>query len=114
MVRKIDPQTDALLVEEMQSSSRSRRLRGVSAAATLDAVPTVGETVVELLRDEDHLVRLEAARALAQYPTESTRDALRAALGDRSALVQEAIRHTLEHVETALERSSGGGDESHA
>lgn len=116
MVRKIDPQTDSLLVEEMQSSSRSRRLRGVSAAATLEAVPVVGGAVIDLLRDDDHLVRLEAARALAQYPTPATRDALRAAMGDRSALVQDAIRHTLEHVEAELERrgAASGSEAPHA
>lgn len=105
LVRKIDPQTDALLVEEMRSDSRSRRLRAVSAAATIEAVGAVGDTVIKLLRDEDHLVRLEAARALAQYPTPQARDALYAAWEDRSTLVRDAIRHSLEEIETRLGES---------
>lgn len=108
MVRKIDPRTDELLVEEMKSGSRSRRLRAVSAASAIEAVAKVGGTMVDLLRDEDHLVRLEAARALGQWPSDEARRGLTAALADRSALVQDAARRSLEEIEQAGFVSTSG------
>jgi HEAT repeat protein len=95
LVKKIDPQTIPLLREELQSPVRTRRLRGLAIVRAIDAVETLEELVIELLCDEDHLVRAEAAAALAMCPTQSSRGALENALSDRSPTVQEAARRSL-------------------
>jgi len=53
------------------------------------------DIVVGLLHDEDHVVRAEAAGALAGGKTESSQQALEDALSDRSTAVQEAARKAL-------------------
>jgi HEAT repeat protein len=50
---------------------------------------------VERLDDEDHMVRAAAATALADCSALDVRDALLAALGDRSHSVQSAARESL-------------------
>jgi len=97
LVKKIDPQTVPLLQQEMESPLRTRRLRGLAIARTLDLVEELEEEIAELLFDEDHLVRGEAAASLGQIDTPTSRLALQRALGDRSVAVQEAVRKSLQH-----------------
>jgi len=96
LVRKVDPQALPLLQEEMRSKVRSRRLRGLAMARAMDAVTDIEPTVLDLLGDEDHLVRVEAATALSASSSELSADALREALRDRSEIVQGAARKSLE------------------
>jgi hypothetical protein len=95
LVRKIDPQTVPLLQAELRSLVRQRRLRGLLITRTIDAVEELELTVIALLRDEDHVIRSEAALTLAGCPTNTTRQALEEALNDRSQTVQEAARKSL-------------------
>lgn len=95
LVRKIDPQTIPQLEAEMRSPSRTRRLRGIAIARAVDALEPLEPLLIELLHDQDHLVRTQAAAALAYCPTEASRWALGSALGDRSPVVQEAARKSL-------------------
>ncbi len=75
LVKKIDPQTRPLLEEEMTSPVRSRRLRSLVIARTIEVVDALHGPIIELLEDEDHIVRLEAATALAQSATPAARRA---------------------------------------
>lgn len=95
LVRKIDPQTIPRLEVEMKSRGRTRRLRGLAIAGTMGAVETLEPLVIELLQDEDHMVRAEAAAALAGCTSTASRRALQNALGDRSQTVQEAAAESL-------------------
>lgn len=95
LVRKVDPSAAPLLLDEMTAPSRRRRIRGLQAAEAMQIVPDIEETVVALLSDEDHLVRLEAARALAQGTSVDACLALRAAEGDTSVTVREAAAESL-------------------
>jgi len=95
LVRKVDPQTVPLLQAELRSKVRTRRLRGLSIVRTIELVPQLEPTVIELLHDEDHLVRVEAALALAGSTSEASRVALEETLNDRSTVVQEAARKSL-------------------
>ena len=95
LVKKVDPQTIPLLKAEMESRIRTRRLRGLTIARTIDAVAQLEETVTELLQDEDHLVRTEAALALAQCDSLASLAALREVEQDRSASVREAAVESL-------------------
>lgn len=96
LVRKIDPQTLPRLREELHSDARGRRLRAVAVARCIDAVELLEPLVIELLSDEDHMVRAEAAAALAQCGSELSRRALRRAEADRSPTVQQAARSSLD------------------
>jgi len=95
LVRKVDPQTLPLLQTELRSKVRTRRLRGLAVTRSLDLVTELEDIVVGLLHDEDHVVRAEAAGALAGGKTESSQQALEDALSDRSTAVQEAARKAL-------------------
>jgi len=97
LVKKIDLRTVPLLQAELESPLRTRRLRGLAIARTLGLVEELEEEITELLYDEDHLVRAEAAASLGQISTPTSRVALQRALGDSSVAVQEAVRKSLEH-----------------
>jgi len=95
LVKKVDPQTIPALREEMASPVRKRRLRGAAIAHTIEVAPHLEAEIVRLLQDEDHLVRAEAAAALAQCSSAASRLALEDALNDRSETVQEAAKKSL-------------------
>jgi HEAT repeat protein len=96
LVKRIDPKTVPLLRAEMESPLRSRRLRAVAIARSVDAVAELEEALVGLLEDEDHMVRARAAEALAEGVSVTSRDALGRALSDESAAVQAAARASLD------------------
>ena len=95
MVRKVDPTAPHRLLEEIQARSRTRRLRGIAMAASMNIALQLEAAIIERLSDEDHLVRAEAAKALMQCPTEEARQALKSARNDRSIVVQEAAERSL-------------------
>jgi HEAT repeat protein len=80
----------------LQAPARGRRLRALEAAAIMEMIEELEDAVVPLLSDEDHMVRAEAARALAQCSTERARLVLREALLDRSVAVRNAAEQSLE------------------
>jgi len=95
LVKKVDRQTIPILQGELASSMRSRRMRALAVARTLELIPKLEPAVLHLLEDEDHVVRAEAAAALGQGHSPQSRRALQMALFDRSATVQEAARKSL-------------------
>ena len=96
LVKKIDVQTIALLNDELKSPIRSRRLRGLTIARTIDAVEGVESTIIEMLQDEDHLVRMEAAVTLGKSLSPASVEALTAALNDKSEVVRLAAQRSLQ------------------
>jgi len=78
---------------------RTRRLRGLAIAQTLDLGAPMEEVIIGLLKDEDHLVRVEAAALLARDVSEAGREALEKSLHDRSEAVREAARRGLKQQE---------------
>jgi HEAT repeat protein len=68
----------------------------LDVAETIEAVEELEGGIVRLLEDEDHMVRAQAATALAQCTTRASHDALAEAIHDRSPVVQEAARKSLE------------------
>jgi HEAT repeat protein len=96
LVKKIDAQTTSLLNEELKSPIRTRRLRGLLIARAIDAVESVGAAVIDMLGDEDHLVRLEAATALGNCVSSASVAALTAALDDTSETVRQAVERSLQ------------------
>ena len=99
LVKKVDPETVPRLRAELESRVRTRRLRGLTIARTLDLVEPLEARIIDLLGDRDHLVRAEAALALAGCASESSRQALREAESDRSETVQRAVQSSLSQLE---------------
>jgi len=95
LVKKVDPQTVPQLRAEMQSHVRTRRLRALAVARVIDMVKQLEGTIVGLMKDEDHMVRAEAARALAQGDLPASWEALGYALHDASPTVQEAAEQSI-------------------
>lgn len=95
LVMRIDPSAPAQLALELKSPSRTRRVRGLEAAAAMNAVSLVEPLVLGLLHDPDHFLRTEAARTLAYTDSPLAEQALRDALLDRSAAVREAAEQSL-------------------
>lgn len=99
LVRKIDPLAIPGLVEEMEASSRTRRLRAIDVALAMDALAEMEKPLLRLISDEDHIIRSEAARVLRYHDTAAVRAALTRALSDRSTSVQDMARESLEHLQ---------------
>lgn len=98
LVRKVDPLTLPLLGDELRSGSRRRRIRGVVMAVALGLSEQLEPDLIELMADEDHLVRMEAARALVHCDTRASRIALSAAQHDTSVAVKMAAQRSLEEL----------------
>ena len=95
LVKKVDLETPAALQEEMAAQSRKRRMRAIEMAQLLGVVPKVADPLMEILEDEDHVVRAAAAEALQYCPTPAARKALKHAMTDRSGAVQHAAQSSL-------------------
>lgn len=95
LVKKVDPQAPAMLRAELTSAVRSRRLRGLGMARALGLVAELEDAILPLAKDEDHLIRAEAALTLGQSTSAAARKALATALGDRSPTVQGAAGTSL-------------------
>src|SRR5262249_31761314 len=102
LVRKLDRHWRTLLIDEFNAPSRRRRLGGISAGISSGAAAELEHAIIPLLRDEDHLVRLEAAKALRWSSTDTVRDALRQTLLDTSPAVQEAAAESLRQLSMGL------------
>ncbi|MHC4399692.1 MAG: HEAT repeat domain-containing protein [Planctomycetota bacterium] len=95
LVKKIDPITIPRLRSEMTSRVRTRRIRALAIARTIEVVKQLEEHIVELIGDDDHMVRAEAAMALGQGDSQDGVKALHEALDDSSPVVQEAAERSL-------------------
>jgi HEAT repeat protein len=111
LVKRVDAESLARLVEEMKAGARSRRLRAVEMAVAMDAVAEVEEALIERLADVDQFVRAEALRALADRDSPRVRRALRELLLDPRAVVQETAERALQKL--AAGSSAAGEDNPH-
>ncbi len=102
LVRKIDLDAVPQLVAEMECLSPVRRRRAVSAATAMGVVGEMEPAVIKLLGDNDHMVRIAAAKALADCKSMPTWEALRDALLDRSVIVREAAEASLMQIAVKL------------
>jgi hypothetical protein len=100
LVRKVDPETFPRLRRDLSSKIRGRRMRALQIVRALGAAEPLEDAIVAMLKDEDHLLRAEAAWLLADSATPWARRALEEAAEDRSETVREAARQSLrEHEE---------------
>ena len=106
LVRKIDTDITDRLAANMESPSPVARRRAVMAAGIMSLGQELEETIIELLTDEDHMVRVAAVKVLADCKSAPTWEALRDALLDKSFIVKEAAEQSLEEISRYLLRQS--------
>jgi HEAT repeat protein len=104
----IDPAPQ--LAAEMRRLSPVRRRKAVMAAEAMGLVGEVETTVISLLSDPDHMVRIETAKALAGCNSQPSWGALRDAMFDRSVAVKEAAEQSLERIAKMLGQGSKPSD----
>jgi HEAT repeat protein len=107
LVRKVDPTAPERLREEMQSAHGKRRMRALEIAAAMELVVELEDAVVQAAGDGDHLVRVEAARALGQARGYTARQALARLRDDVSFTVREAAEQSLDRIDQARRAASG-------
>ena len=123
VVRKIDPEIEDKLINELHGPSPVRRRRAVLAAGAMGVSQEMEQEIIRTLSDDDHIVRIAAAKVLADCRTMPSWEALRDALLDRSALVQETAEQSLEEIsqwlstdmvgeETATEEATADNEEA--
>ena len=95
LVKKVDPETIPRLQEEMESPTGKRRIRAIEIAELMQLIPELSAKVIELLQDEDHMVRAYAADALSCCGTAQVRKALMQAKQDPNTSVQNAAKSSL-------------------
>ncbi|MHB8903358.1 MAG: HEAT repeat domain-containing protein [Thermoguttaceae bacterium] len=102
LVRKIDLRAKKELVAELEGLSPVRRRKAVQAAAAMGMVRTLEQQIIARLSDDDHMVRIAAAKALAGCDSMPSWEALRDALLDKSVIVQEAAEASLMRITQGL------------
>jgi HEAT repeat protein len=107
LVRKVDLAYAHLLSREMESPARTRRLRALAATAAMRVVDDVLNHILDMLGDQDHVVRVEAVQTLAYSDLPRARIALREAMSDGSPLVQQAAERSLLEIQQRLSAQSG-------
>ncbi len=111
LVVKIDDDCLAQVLHQLDRPSPVWRRRTVLAALAMGMVSKVAkleERIIELLSDEDHIVRVAAATALADCKSVPSWEALRDAMLDRSYVVQEAAEGSLQRISMALTQHLAG------
>ena len=91
----MDPASSDVLTVELTAPARSRRLRGLQVIQAIRIAKKLEEPIIELLADEDHIVRAEGARTLKFCKTARAANALNQARADHSVTVQEAAVESL-------------------
>jgi hypothetical protein len=95
-VKRVDPLALEGLRNELKSPIRVRRFRAVQMAVAMTAVSDVEPLIIELLLDEDQVIRAATVEALMQSPSAASRMALQNVILDRSEIVRDAAERTLQ------------------
>lgn len=96
LVAKVDLSSAGQLREELRSSQTKRRTRAIEVAEAMGLAEALEDALVDCTADADHVIRAEAARALAGTNSNSVRVVLRQLLDDASFAVREAAQFALE------------------
>lgn len=95
LVRRVDGNAVPKLREALQSPVRRMRIRALVVLGALNLAAELEEDLLRTSADEDHVVRMEVARALGGCGTARAIEALTRLYGDESAPVREAAAKAL-------------------
>jgi hypothetical protein len=111
LVMKIGGDCLPKLEHEMRRPSPVGRRRAILVALSMGLVHNLEERIIELLSDDDHIVRVAAAKALADCKSVPSWEALRDAMLDRSYVVKEAAEQSLEMISESLAQHLNNDDQ---
>ena len=106
LVRQINDDVTSKLTAELKSPSPMRRRRAVMAASAMGVVSEMEAVVLKMISDDDHMVRVAVAQALADCKTVPSWEVLREALLDKSFAVKEAAEQSLLRISQSLAQQS--------
>ncbi len=106
-VAQVDENVLEELLEEIESSSRMRRLQALRICPTLELINEVSPIVLSMLYDEDAFTRSAAATALGYCNLPSAAEALEQTLQDSNSTVVQAARESLSRLGLNPQESSG-------
>jgi HEAT repeat protein len=95
IVRRVDPDWQSLLLAELQSETRLRRLRALRIAQCMEAGDEVYLTVIPFASDEEALARQQAIRVLGSSKAPEAVETIRQALLDPQVTVRQAAEEML-------------------
>lgn len=104
LVRKVDPNTNRVLKEELYGNARPRRLRALIAIRCIGNAQDMQEALFHCLKDEDPKIREATVGTLAYSKTMEAQRQLRGALLDQDPRVKAAAQRALENM------AHGGGN----
>jgi hypothetical protein len=99
LIQKIDPDCIKKLQKELENPISRKRIRAAKGAQVMGLHFEAIATFIEMLKDDDAMIRRTAVEILATIPTDESASALRLVLDDSSARVREAARSALERME---------------
>lgn len=108
LVSKVDKDLIESLTSELESLSRTRRIRALQAVPFLGVGSEVESLILDAIQSDDHFVRSEAAAALVHCRSKEAQFALREALLDSRSSVQEAAEQALQEMADASVQNSDG------
>ena len=114
LVKRIDAHAESSLRDEMNCLSPVRRRRAVMATSAMGLTRELEKTVITLLSDDDHVVRIAAAKALAEVETMPSWEALMDALLDKSVIVKEAAEESLRQISQTLSKDAETEEDAEA
>ena len=102
LVRQINDDIIRKLTAELKSPSPVRRRTAVMAASAMGVVSEMEAVVLKMISDEDRMVRVAVAQALADCKSVPSWEVLREALLDKSSAVREAAEQSLQRISQSL------------
>ncbi len=102
LLLKINPDAPVDLSRELAHPVRSRRLRAAKASAIMQIEHLVRDALLELLYDNDAVVRRAVAEILASVPEKTVITGLTMLLDDSSMRVREAAQASLDVIKKYL------------
>ncbi|WP_197532507.1 HEAT repeat domain-containing protein [Symmachiella macrocystis] len=100
LIQKIDPDALQKLSQEMTGPMRSKRMRATQAAIAMGLQEPLSETFIQLLEDDDVLVRRTATEVVGQIPGEQSLTALQGMLDDSNPRIREIAQQGIERLQT--------------
>ena len=111
LVSQLNEDIISTLTAEFEHPSPVRRRKAIMAAAAMGVVNQLEEPLIKVLADEDHMVRVAVAKALADCKSMPTWEALRDALLDKSFAVKQAAEKSLQRISQSLAQQLEEEDE---
>lgn len=96
LVRKVDPNTDRVVRDELLSGNRIRQMRALIAIRSIGNATELHSAIAQILVNPDPKLRVAAVGTLANSKNQETRNQLRRCLMDEDPAVRKAAERSLQ------------------